>query len=72
MLKDCIEKNLDPGKDIGILSHNDDMVKEIICGGITTYSTDFRSMAEESAEFVMSGKAIKKIIPTTLIRRKSL
>lgn len=72
MLKDCIEKNLDPGKDIGILSHNDDMVKEIICGGITTYSTDFRLMAEESAEFVMSGKAIKKIIPTTLIRRKSL
>jgi len=72
MLKDCIEKKLDPGKDVGILSHNDDMVKEIICGGITTYSTDFRSMAEESAEFVMSGKAIKKIIPTTLIRRKSL
>jgi len=72
MLKDCINKNLDPGTDVGILSHNDDMVKEIICGGITTYSTDFRLMAEEAAAFVMSGKAIKKIIPTTLIRRKSL
>jgi len=72
MLKDCINKNLDLGTDVGILSHNDDMVKEIICGGITTYSTDFRLMAEEAAAFVMSGKAIKKIIPTTLIRRKSL
>jgi DNA-binding transcriptional regulator YhcF (GntR family) len=72
MLKDCINKNLDPGTDVGILSHNDDMVKEIICGGITTYSTDFRLMAEAAAAFVMSGKAIKKIIPTTLIRRKSL
>ena len=72
MLKDCIDKNLDLGTDVGILSHNDDMVKEIICGGITTYSTDFRLMAEEAAAFVMSGKAIKKIIPTTLISRKSL
>ncbi|WP_158994640.1 GntR family transcriptional regulator [Mucilaginibacter sp. L196] len=72
MLKDCINKNLDLGTDVGILSHNDDMVKEIICGGITTYSTDFRLMAEAAAAFVMSGKAINKIIPTTLIRRKSL
>jgi len=72
MLKDCINKNLDLGTDVGILSHNDDMVKEIICGGITTYSTDFRLMAEAAAAFVMSGKPIKKIIPTTLIRRKSL
>ncbi|WP_183572371.1 GntR family transcriptional regulator [Mucilaginibacter sp. X5P1] len=72
MLKDCIDKKLDLGTDVGILSHNDDMVKEIICGGITTYSTDFRLMAEEAASFVMSGKSVKKIIPTTLIRRKSL
>jgi DNA-binding transcriptional regulator YhcF (GntR family) len=72
MLKDCINKNLDLGIDVGILSHNDDMVKEIILGGITTYSTDFGLMAEEAAAFVMSGKPVKKIIPTTLIRRKSL
>jgi DNA-binding LacI/PurR family transcriptional regulator len=72
MLKDCIAKGLDPGKDVGILSHNDDMVKEIICGGITTYSTDFRQMAEEAATFVTSGKPVRKIIPTVLIRRKSL
>lgn len=72
MLKDCIGKGFDPGTDVGILSHNDDMVKEIICGGITTYSTDFRQMAEEAASFVMTGKAVKKTIPTVLIRRKSL
>jgi len=72
MLKDCIDKDLDPGTDVGILSHNDDMVKEIISGGITTYSTDFRLMAEGAAAFVMSGKPVKRIIPTTLIRRKSL
>ena len=72
MLKDCIGAELDPGTDVGILSHNDDMVKEIICGGITTYSTDFKRMAEEAACFVTSGKAVKKVMPTVLIRRKSL
>ena len=72
MLKDVIEKNLDLGTDVGILSHNDDMVKEIICGGITTYSTDFKLMAQEAAAFVMSGKPVNKIIPTVLIRRKSM
>jgi DNA-binding transcriptional regulator YhcF (GntR family) len=72
MLKDCKLKGLEPGKDLGILSHNDDIVKEIISGGITTYSTDFKLMAEKAASFVLSGKTIKEIIPTVLIRRNSL
>jgi DNA-binding transcriptional regulator YhcF (GntR family) len=72
MLKDCKLKGFEPGKDLGILSHNDDVVKEIISGGITTYSTDFKLMAEKAASFVLSGKTIKEIIPTVLIRRNSL
>ncbi|HEY9261427.1 MAG TPA: GntR family transcriptional regulator, partial [Chitinophaga sp.] len=72
ILKDCTEKKLLPGKDVGILSHNDDMVKEIICNGITTYSTDFRLMGEKAATFVLNREKIREIIPTVLIRRKSL
>ncbi len=72
MLKDCMAKGLKLGKDVGILSHNDDVVKEIICDGITTYSTDFRQMAERAADFVLTRKPIKEIIPTVLIRRRSL
>ncbi len=72
MLKDCMAKGYRLGKDVGILSHNDDLVKEIICDGITTYSTDFSKMAEKSAEFVLNRKKIQEIIPTVLIRRKSL
>lgn len=72
ILKDSISKNLKPGKDIGILSHNDDLVKEIICNGITTYSTDFAQMAIKAAQFVLDRKPVKEIIPTVLIRRKSL
>ena len=72
MLKDCKEKGWKPGKDVGILSHNDEVVKEIIFDGITTYAADFRMMAEKAAEFVLKRKKIQEIIPTVLIRRKSL
>ncbi|ANI88332.1 GntR family transcriptional regulator [Arachidicoccus ginsenosidimutans] len=72
MLKDAQEKKFVFGKDIGILSHNDDIVKEIICGGITTYSTDFKQMAERAAAFVLANEKIQETIPTVLIDRKSL
>lgn len=72
MLKDCKEKNFKIGEEVGILSHNDDIIKEIICDGITTYSTDFKLMAEKAAEFVLTHKKVQVVIPTTLIRRKSL
>lgn len=72
MLKDCKLMKLKPGKDVGILSHNDEVVKELIFDGITTYSADFRVMAEKAAEFVLKREKIQEIIPTVLIRRKSL
>lgn len=72
MLKDCKLKNLTIGKDVGILSHNDDIVKEIICDGITTYSTDFPLMAKKAAVFVLHRLPIRETIPTILIRRRSL
>lgn len=72
MLKDCIAKKYVLGKEVGILSHNDDIVKEIICNGITTYSTDFQKMAEKAAEFVRTRQRIQEVIPTVLIRRQSL
>jgi DNA-binding LacI/PurR family transcriptional regulator len=72
MLKDSRLKNMKLGKEVGILSHNDDVVKEIICDGITTYSTDFRLMAEKAADFVITRKKIREVIPTVLIRRNSI
>jgi len=72
MLRDCKVKNLQLGKDLGILSHNDDAVKEIICDGITTYSTDFKEMARKAAAFVRTREKVKEVIPTILIRRNSI
>lgn len=72
ILKDSKIKGLKPGKDLGILSHNDDNVKEIIFDGITTFSIDFARMGEMAAEFVLSRKPVKHIMENKLIRRNSL
>ena len=72
MLKDAKAKGFRLGKDVGILSHNDEVVKEIIFDGITTYSTDFSKMAEKAAEFVLKREKKQEVIPTVLLRRGSL
>ena len=72
LLRDCRSMNLAIGTDVGILSHNDSPVKEIIEGGITTFSTNFKDMAQEAAEYILERKSTKKIIPIELIDRGSL
>jgi DNA-binding transcriptional regulator YhcF (GntR family) len=72
LLKESKEQGYILGKDIGIISHNDSPEKEIIEGGITTFSTDFKSMARQAADFVKNRIAIKVILPSILIRRNSL
>ncbi|MFC1223192.1 GntR family transcriptional regulator [Pedobacter sp. BG31] len=72
MLKDTKVKGLKVGRDLGILSHNDDNVKEIIFDGITTFSIDFAHMGRLAAEFVLSLKPIKQVMENKLIRRNSL
>lgn len=72
ILKECKDRKWIVGEDIGLLSHNDSTVKEMISGGISTFSTDFRLMAQEAANYVLNRQKIQKIIPSILIRRNSL
>lgn len=72
MLKDSKSKGLKLGQDIGFISHNDDIVKEIIFDGVTTFSADFSEMGRKAANFVLNRKKIQEIIPTVLIERNSL
>lgn len=72
ILKDAKKRNLEIGKDIGCVSNNNGPVKEIICGGITTFSTDFEVMANKAANAVKNKNEIKEFIPSHLIRRTSL
>lgn len=61
-----------PGKDFGIISYNDTPLKEILAGGITTLSTDFKQMGETMANLI-NKKTIETIEnPWNLNIRKSL
>jgi DNA-binding LacI/PurR family transcriptional regulator len=47
-------------------------MKEIVEGGITVISTDFRKMGEQAAEFVKNKQKLQEILATSLILRNSL
>lgn len=70
ILREAKTKKLKPGKDIGILSHNDEPAKEFV--GITTYSTDFSLMGKMAGKAVMKKEQIRVTIPTVLARRNTL
>ncbi|HTI10417.1 MAG TPA: GntR family transcriptional regulator [Puia sp.] len=70
IMKDCKAKGLKPGKDIGILSFNDEPAKEII--GITTLSTNFSLMGKRAGQAVMNREKVAETIPTQLMRRGTL
>ena len=71
-LRDCKNNEYTIGKDVGVLSHNEHVVKEIVFGGITTLSTDFRDMAKRAATHVKEEGKTQYIMIPNLIKRNSL
>jgi DNA-binding LacI/PurR family transcriptional regulator len=66
------EKNLQLGKDVGIVSFNDTVLKEVVAGGITTISTDFQLMGQTLARMVQDRSIGKIRNHSALIQRNSL
>jgi len=54
LVKQIRQKNLELGKDIGIISYNETPLKELL--GITVITTDFKAMAESAAYMVLKNK----------------
>lgn len=71
-LDQCHQKNLVPGKDVGVISYNETPMKKYVKDGITVISTDFELMGRKIAEFVTTGEKTNLVIPTRLTIRKSL
>lgn len=72
VLKQAEKQKLTPGKEFGIISYNDTPLKEILAGGITTLSTDFKLMGKTMASLI-NKKSIETIDnPWILNIRKSL
>ena len=72
IIKKIKELKLKIGIDIGIISYNETLLKEIVEGGITTISTNFNKMGKTLAQMIMNKENVSINIPTVLIERKSL
>lgn len=72
ILKKAQTQNLTLGKDIGVVSYNETPMKEVLCGGITTLSTDFKQMGKTLASMVRNKKMETISNPCTLIIRGSI
>lgn len=72
LLKQAERQQMTPGREFGIISYNDTPLKEILAGGITTLSTDFRQMGRTLAQ-LLNQKGIRNIEnPWMLNIRRSL
>lgn len=72
VLKLAEKQHFKPGEEFGIISYNDAPLKEILAGGITTLSTDFKLMGKTMASLI--GKKGIEVIdnPWKLTMRRSL
>ncbi|MBV5314633.1 MAG: GntR family transcriptional regulator [Prolixibacteraceae bacterium] len=72
LVKMAAEKDFLLGKDVGIVSFNDTVLKEVVAGGITTISTDFQLMGQTLARMIQERSSEKIRNNSSLIRRNSL
>jgi DNA-binding transcriptional regulator YhcF (GntR family) len=72
IIKKIKEEQLVLAKDIGVISVNDTILKEVVQGGITTISTDFNLMGKRLAEMILKNAHVKIENPSRLILRKSI
>ena len=72
LIKTSLKRKWELGKDIGILSYDETPLKEILAGGISVVSTDFRKMGETAGEMIKNRIFKKTANPYLFISRKSL
>ncbi|MFT3933046.1 MAG: GntR family transcriptional regulator [Chitinophagaceae bacterium] len=72
LIEKILAKQLQVGKDVGVISYNETPLKKIILNGITTISTDFQMMGEKAAQLVLENSKEHIAIPFHLKLRASL
>jgi DNA-binding transcriptional regulator YhcF (GntR family) len=66
------QKKLELGKEVGLISYNENPLKKILAGGITVISTDWQAMGKKSAEIILNQKTGKEKIPFKIYLRNSI
>ena len=63
------ESGLEIGKDVFIISYNEFDMNEVILGGLTTVSADFKEMGRRAAEMILNRRLVKIHCPFRMNRR---
>ena len=72
IIKKIEEQSLEIAEDVGIISYNDTLLKEVVADGITTISTDFSFMGTKLATMILENSRQQIENPSKLIIRKSV
>lgn len=72
LIEKIISLELVIGEDVGIITYNETPLKKLILNGLTTISTDFKSMGELAARLILDSSREQIEVPFNLIMRKSL
>jgi DNA-binding LacI/PurR family transcriptional regulator len=71
-IKRIKQKNWIPGNDLGVVAYNENQVKEILCDGITTISTNHEAIGQLAAQMILTQNFERIKSPFQFIRRNSL
>lgn len=72
LIKNMKGKNWNLKTDIGIISYNETLLKEVVEGGITTITTDFVQMGKTLAKMVLQKSSETVQNPSIVIKRESV
>ncbi|WP_179020488.1 GntR family transcriptional regulator [Winogradskyella forsetii] len=72
LIKKINQTPLKIGKDVGIIAYNDSLLKEIVEGGITTISTDFKEMGARMANMIINEEFDQIENPNHILIRNSI
>ena len=72
LIKKTKKLGFKPILDVGIISYNENPIKEILLDGITVISTDFEKMGKMAAQLILEGKTNHIENPFRVIKRNSL
>jgi DNA-binding transcriptional regulator YhcF (GntR family) len=72
LIEKVLNTDLVVGKDIGVISYNETPLKKIILKGITTVSSDFKVMGEQTAQLILTNSKQHIEVPFHLTLRPSL
>ncbi len=72
LIERILTERLTVGQDVGVISYNEIPLKKFILNGITTMSSDFRTMGEQAAQLILNNSKGHVEVPFTLRLRNSL